>query len=140
MAVPKLEWVESFTLRVPEIDGDHRTILDMMKVVQSAAAIRDRERVEHYLDRLLYYFQSHFAREEALLERWNCPDLEKHAKYHAGLFERAVETRELCAKIESPEAFDECCGEMMSLLVEDIVRGDMKLKSFLEKAGLTLPV
>ncbi len=42
--MPKLEWLESFELRGPEIDGDHRTMLDMMKAVQSAAAASERHR------------------------------------------------------------------------------------------------
>ncbi len=138
--MPILEWLESFELRVPEIDGDHRTMLDLMKAVQLAAAARDRKRGERYLNRLLAYSQSHFAREEILLERWKYPDAEEHAAYHAGLQARAEAVRQACAKIETPEAFEECCEEMMSFLVDDVVRGDIKLKSFMEKAGLTLPV
>jgi len=138
--MPKLEWLESFALRVPEIDGDHRTMLDMIRAVQSAAASHDRGRCERYMDRLLAFSQSHFAREETLLEGWNCPDAAEHASYHAGLYEQAVAVREVCAKSETPEAFEECCEEMMAFLVDDVVRGDLKLKSFLEDAGLALPV
>jgi len=138
--VQKLEWLESFELRVPEIDGDHRTMLELMNAVRSAAAIHDRKRGERYLDRLLVFSASHFAREETLLERWNFPDAEKHAKYHAGLLERAEAVRKACAKIETPGAFEECCEEMLSFLVDDVVRGDIQLKSFLENAGLAMPV
>jgi len=138
--VRQLEWLDTFELRVPEIDGDHRVMLDLMKAIQRAAAARDRERVEHCLDRLLAFSQSHFAREESLLKRWKYPDTKKHAAYHAGLLARAETVRQACAKIETPEAFEECCEEMMSFLVADVVSGDMKLKSFLQNAGLVLPV
>jgi hemerythrin len=138
--MPKLEWLESFKLGVPEIDGDHRIMLDLMKAVQFAAAARDREHVEQYLDRLLTFSEGHFAREEILLEGWKYPEAKKHAAYHAGLLARAEAVRRACADIESPETFEECCEEMMSFLVADVVSGDMKLKSFLEKTGLTLPI
>lgn len=135
----KLEWLDTFELKVPEIDGDHRAMLDLMKSVQSAAKVGDRPRVEDYLDRLLVFAGSHFAREEALLEGWNYPEIKKHATYHAKLLERAEAVRQNCAQIETPEAFEECCEEMLSFLVEDVVRGDMELKSFLEHVGLALP-
>ena len=136
----KLEWLETFELRVPEIDGDHRVMLDLMKTVQSAAGAGNRLRVEHYLDRLLAFSKSHFAREENLLERWHYPDFKKHAAYHAGLLERAEAVRQACAEIETPEAYKDCCEEMIRFLVDDVVRGDIMLKSFLQNAGLTLPV
>jgi len=138
--MPKLEWLESFELRVPEIDGDHRTMLDLMKIVRAAIAAGDRRRGEHYLARLLAFTQGHFAREENLLEGWGYPGTARHANYHTELLERAVAVRRACADIESPRTFGECCEEMMSFLVDDVVRGDMQLKSFLENAELTLPV
>ncbi len=135
----KFEWLESFELRVPEIDGDHRAMLDLMKAVRTAAAAGNRERVEHYLDRLFAVTQNHFMREETLLLRWGYPDAKMHANYHQRLLDRAKAVRRACAQIESPEAFEECCDEMMTFLVDDVVRGDMKMKSFLESNGLTLP-
>ena len=135
----KFEWLESFELRVPEIDGDHRAMLDLMKAVRTAAAAGNRERVEHYLDRLFAVTQNHFMREETLLLRWGYPDAKMHAHYHQLLLDRAKTVRRACAQIESPEAFEECCDEMMTFLVDDVVRGDMKVKSFLESNGLTLP-
>ncbi len=43
-----------------------------------------------------------------------------------------------CTEIEILEAFEKCCDKLMSFLVDDVLRGDIKLKSFLEDAGLTL--
>ena len=40
--MPKLEWLESFELRVPEIDGDHRTMLDLMKAQRTLFKLRRR--------------------------------------------------------------------------------------------------
>lgn len=136
--MPKLEWLDSFELGVPEIDGDHRAMLDLMKAVQSAMAASDRKTGEQLLDRLLVFAEGHFDREQALLERWGYPEAETHATYHWNLLLRAVAVRQACAEIESQTSFNECSEEMLSFLVDDVVRGDMKLKSFLEEAGLTI--
>jgi len=136
--MPKLEWLDTFELGVPEIDGDHRAMLDLMKAVQSAMAAGDRKTGEQLLDRLLAFAVGHFDREQALLERWGYPEAETHATYHWNLLSRAVAVRKACAEIENQTSFNECSEEMLSFLVNDVVRGDMKLKSFLEEAGLTI--
>jgi hemerythrin len=136
--VKKFEWLESFELRVPEIDGDHRAILDLMKAVRAAAARGNRERVEHYVERLFILCRNHFAREEALMQRWGYPEAIQHAGYHSRLLERAEAVRRACAEAPSLEGFEACCDELMTFLVDDVVRGDMKMKSFLEEAGLTV--
>lgn len=134
----RFDWLESFELKVPEIDGDHRAMLDLMKATRAAAAAGNRERVEHFLDRLFALAQNHFMREETLMLRWGYPDAMMHATYHQRLLERAKAVRRACAKTDSAEEFEACCDEMMTFLVDDIVRGDMKMKSFLESNGLTI--
>lgn len=135
----QFDWLESFELGVPEIDSDHRAIMALMRAVQSAARVDERERCEKLLDRLLTLTRDHFAREEAFLSRWGYGEAGDHARYHEGLCARAESVKKACAEIESPQGFDECCEEMMSFLIDDIVRGDLGLKSFLQEAGLTLP-
>jgi len=137
--VKKLEWLESFELNVPEIDGDHRAILELMKAVRGAASRGHRQRVEHYLDRLFDLCTNHFEREEALMRRGGYPEAEVHAVYHRRLLERAAAVRTACAVIDSTAEFEACCEELMTFLVDDVVRGDMKMKSFLEDAGLVIP-
>ena len=135
----KLEWLESFELKVPEIDGDHRALLELMKAVRTAAGRGNRQRVEHYLDRLFDLCRDHFQREESLMQRWGYPEAEVHAVYHRRLLERAAAVRTACSVIDSPAEFESCCEELMTFLVDDVVRGDMKMKSFLEDAGLMIP-
>ena len=137
--MPKLEWLESFELGVPEIDGDHRTMFRLIKAVQSTA-LRDRNRARKYLDRFLDFTRSLFAREETLLRDRGYPGTATHAHYHAEIPKQAEAARRLCDHIEEPEALEKCCNELISFLVDDVVRGDLKLKSFLEEAGLALAV
>ncbi len=133
-----IDQFEDFELRVPEIDGDHWVILNLIKAVQTAAAAGDRGRSESYLDRLVAFSAGHFAREELFLELWKYPDVKEHATEHAQLQERAEVVKEACSDIESREAFEKCCKALVSFLADDVRRGDIKLKSFFESAGLTL--
>lgn len=135
----RFEWLETFELGVPEIDNDHRAMLALMKALQSSAKAGDRRTSVKLLDRLLAFSHDHFAREEAFLRRWNYQEEGEHRRYHEGLYARAQAVKKACAQTESRKGFDECCEEMMSFLVDDIVRGDLGLKSFLQDAGLTLP-
>lgn len=136
---PKFEWMETFELGVPEIDSDHRALLDLMRAVQAAAAARDRDRCTRYMDRVRAFARSHFEREEKLLKDWNYPSTEMHTSYHAELMARADAVAETCTRIESAAGFEDCCREMMSFLIDDVVRGDLHLKSFLQKTDLVLP-
>jgi hemerythrin-like metal-binding protein len=136
--VDKFDWLESFELNVPEIDGDHRAMLELMKATRAAAAAGNRDRVEHLLDRLFALAQNHFMREETLLLRWGYPDATMHATYHQRLLDQAKSVRRACSNTESQEAFEACCDEMLTFIVDDVVRGDMKIKSFLESNGFTV--
>ena len=135
----QLEWLETFELRVPEIDGDHRVMLDLMKGVRTAAEAGERQRCEAIVDRLVAFSRDHFRREESFIELHGFDGVPQHAKYHEGLLERVEVVRKACHEIETPEAFQHCCDELMSFLIDDVVRGDLKLKSFLKEAGLIIP-
>ena len=91
------------------------------------------------MDRLVAFSREHFDREEAFIERHGFTGARRHAEYHRGLLGRAEAVRKVCREIDTPEAFQDCCEELMSFLIDDVVRGDMNLKSFLKEAGLTLP-
>lgn len=134
------KWKKVFELQVPEIDGDHRTIMAMMKAVETAAVSGDRERCLSYLDRLLDFIAEHFRREENLLRRWGYGGTERHAEYHDELYSAAITMKNACSDNQSSEEFEDCCYEMMSFLIDDIIRGGLALKSFLQDAKLTMSI
>jgi len=135
----KYEWLETFELRVPEIDGDHRSMLDLMKAVRVEAHAGRKARTAAALDRLIAFSKEHFQREEAFLASHGYGSTNEHTEYHGELLDRAVALKETCCKLVSPDEIEGCCDELMSYIVDDIVKGDMQLKSFLQEAKLTLP-
>ena len=135
----KYEWLETFELRVPEIDGDHRAMLDLMKAVLAEARAGRQARTSVALDRLIAFSRQHFQREEAFLASHGYALTNEHVEYHSELLDRAIALKDSCCKLVTPDEIEGCCDELMSFIVDDIVKGDMQLKSFLQEAKLTLP-
>ncbi len=131
------KWIDTYELGVPEIDGDHRTLVTMMQRISKITTYDDRERYVALFNRLTDFAQSHFEREENLLRQWGYPDTAGHARYHQHLLDQALELKRSCLDQETSATFQECCQNMVSFIIDDVVRGDIKLKSFLQEQGLT---
>ncbi len=131
------EWLESFELGCEEIDDDHRQMLALMKRIQAAGETGDLQLSANLLDSLLSLAQSHFDREETFLEGIGYPMASVHKDYHARLLLRANAVKDACKAITSPDVFKQCCEEMFGFLIDDVVAGDLKIKSYLQEIGLT---
>ncbi len=132
----KLEWFGTFELGVPEIDDDHKRLLSVMRDIQSSAEQGSTDECEQNLGKLLDEIRAHFGREEEFLRKLGYDGVQDHIAYHAELYSRAEAAKNSCQKLASQEDLLDCCEELMSFLIDDIVRGDMPLKSFFEEKGL----
>ena len=135
----ELEWLETFEIGLQEIDDDHREMLRIMQDIKAAGEARDRKRCARLLDALIDYSKAHFEREEKILDEIEYPSLEVHEAYHADLLNRAEEVKEACKAIRSDRDFRECCEQMFGFLIDDVITGDMKIKSFLQERGIAEP-
>jgi len=131
-----LEWLDTFEIGLREIDDDHREMLRIMRDVKSAGEARDRDACIRLLDALIDFSKSHFAREEKILREIEFPSTDVHEAYHADLLERADVVKEACKAIRSDRDFKGCCEEMFGFLIDDVIAGDMKIKSFLQARGI----
>lgn len=130
-------WVDTFELGVPEIDGDHRTIIHLMNLVEDAlTGGRKREEMVALIDRLFAFTSDHFRREEMLLEGWGFGEVEHHALYHSTLLDSAENIKAVCLEREHGPHFRSCCDELLKFLIDDVVKGDLRLKSFLQYQGI----
>ncbi len=132
----KLDWLETFELGIPSVDADHRHLLNIMKQIETAANAAKFETCKDLLDELVVASKNHFAREEALLEETGYPNAAIHKDYHARLLSRAQSVKDVCKEIGTRENLKDCCHEMFEFLIDDIVKGDVNFKSFLEEKGL----
>lgn len=77
-----IEWKASLELGVPEIDADHRTLVELLNRIKAS---NEREEALIVLDQLESYADYHFAREEALMEECGYEFSGVHVREHRDL-------------------------------------------------------
>lgn len=133
-----VEWLETFELGVPEIDNDHRTIVVLMKAIEASLAAGHDKQAVPIIDRLIAFAEEHFRREEKFLDSWGYPETMIHCQYHRGLLETIDQIKQACLERRGSESFKNCCDEMMRYIIDDVVQGDMHLKSFLQYSDFVI--
>ena len=121
------------------IDDDHRKLLSIMQDIKKAIEEDRQDECVVLLTSLLKEARAHFSREEKFLYEAKFPGLAEHKMYHEELLIKADTTRRICEGIETDHDVKECFDGMAKFLIDDILRGDMKFKSFLEHEGYTKP-
>lgn len=133
--MPDLEWHDFLEIGVDFIDADHQQLLEIMRGVKQAIEANDYAMCSDLLGSLLEEAQAHFDREESFLADAGYPELEEHKQYHQELFVHAQQVKRICEGTETSHRLDECFDAMARFLVDDILRGDIHFKSYLEYEG-----
>ncbi len=127
-----LQWAESFELGVEEIDSEHREMFNIARDLEQAAQRHDLEKCSTLVDHFIESCKRHFENEEAFLARIGYPDIEVHSKYHKSLVNKAKALKVTCGKEIESERMEKCYLDTINLLLDDIVRGDLSFKSYLQ--------
>ena len=130
-----LKWYDFLEIGVDFIDEDHRELLDIMIEIKAAIEEENNNKGVQLLTSLLQHAREHFSREEAFLLEVKYPNLERHKQYHEKLILKVYATKRLCEGIETKHDLKECFDMMATFLIDDILRGDIEFKSFLEYEG-----
>ncbi|HET6720510.1 MAG TPA: bacteriohemerythrin, partial [Rhodocyclaceae bacterium] len=86
MDVNRLEWQDSFSVGIKEVDDQHRTLVELLN--QLHTAIRERrgsDACRETLDRLAEYTITHFQLEERLMQASNYAGFDVHKRQHEDL-------------------------------------------------------
>lgn len=76
-------WDSTMSVGVDVLDDDHKRLLEMFNgLLNTGVTTKDRGDLERLLSGLIDYTNVHFQREEALMERQGCPDLDAHKAAH----------------------------------------------------------
>lgn len=81
-----ITWQESYSVGVEMIDTDHQLLVSLINQLDDA--IREgggRDTVGSVLNVLLEYTETHFGREELLMEKGGYPELAPHKREHVKL-------------------------------------------------------
>ena len=130
-----LVWHDFLGIGVDFIDTDHKKLLQIMVDTKLAIEAGDNNKCVILLTSLLKEARDHFSREEKYLFDVKYPGLEKHKIYHKELLIKADTTKRICEGIETKHDLKECFDGMAEFLIDDILRGDIMFKSYLEYEG-----
>nr|WP_169433124.1 bacteriohemerythrin [Maridesulfovibrio zosterae] len=88
----KIKWSNDLLLGIPSIDAEHRVLVRYAEDFQTALQEgQGHEAISRLFDRLLEYTTSHFAREEAFMQKREYPDIEIHMKEHRRITREVME-------------------------------------------------
>ena len=126
-----LRWRDSLSLNVPAIDNDHKRLFDLLNRVRFLDLAGDGpEAIADALSELLLYTQTHFRREEKLMQLGNYPGLESHRRYHRCFTEKVAEA--MANFRASPTRFrvHDIYELLANWLVDHVLGEDMKIRPF----------
>jgi hemerythrin-like metal-binding protein len=78
-----LQWSSKYLTGIAAVDADHQGLFRAINALHdNVTGGADTDQVQATLDMLADYVDSHFAREEALMERAGYPDIVEHMATH----------------------------------------------------------
>ena len=125
----------SFEIEVETIDNDHRRLVDFTN--QITAAIDDQQYAEcaRLVPDFIALSKRHFAREEALLDKFDYPGIDQHRQHHTGLDDKMETMLTLAGRVEDNRLARETLRrEVFFFLMDDVINEDMDFKKFLVDA------
>jgi len=90
-----LVWDKTLSVDVPEIDEDHRRLIELFNILNHAVAEGDAPNyIEAVMDELISCTLWHFRHEERLMLRYGYPGLAEHKSEHEELIASAKALQE----------------------------------------------
>jgi hemerythrin len=78
----KIVWDQSFETNIPEIDTQHRRLVEIMSTLADGIGCASMADLQDILSQLKEYAQYHFQTEETILEASGYADLAEHRDEH----------------------------------------------------------
>lgn len=81
--MPLIQWNEQISVGNDQFDNDHKYLITLLNsLFDGINAGRGPQSLAYILEELLEYTETHFAREEAEMQRLGYPDYEDHKAQH----------------------------------------------------------
>ena len=119
------EWFPELETGHPEIDEDHKKLVELINLVSDAIEANDGDRCKKMFASFVEFAEDHFRREEVILKKIGFPKIDHHIEYHNKLLVDAHKTRDRCESAEGG-LLKECFNELVGFLVDDILKGDIE--------------
>jgi hemerythrin len=136
MAQVFVEWTESLSVGIQEIDEQHKVLINLInrlfdETIVNQAAVGVTEQI---LDELIQYTIVHFAVEESLFRIFDYPGIDSHMSRHVDL---KAQVLELQKKIKQGQAVNsDLLLFLKKWLTNHILQEDKQYAPFLLKQGV----
>lgn len=109
-----MHWKDSYALGVPDVDRDHRELIEMLNQLHGALlGGAAGENVSGFLSGVSKRVADHFALEERLMQASAYPDYEAHKLEHQRLLEEIVDI------VERARGFDSVAPDLLGVQLEE---------------------
>lgn len=128
-----IDWDDSLSLGVAELDKDHKKLLLMMSsLLEALLSGQDEEMISLILSNLKEYTLFHFSAEEAFMEKIEYPHIKIHRAKHVELKNKVKSFQYARFRQENltPEDYKELIS---SWLIEHILQFDFKVVKYLQE-------
>lgn len=129
----RLEFKDSFRIDGAEIDSQHKMLFDLINEIATAMENREIGRCHALARQFIDAAKAHFTWEEQYLQSQGFPHVDDHARYHDAMVVQAEEAWLACEPTGA--GFDKagCYEKLVAVFVDDVVKGDLTFKSFLDE-------
>ena len=113
------------------IDEDHQHLIDLVNKYEAAVEHKSPQALAMAFDGLVRYAQTHFEREEKIMEAVHFPDRRTHADHHKDLLSRMEAFHK---ELEVHRRFDlkKTTTFLHDWLIDHVLNEDMRLKPYLK--------
>lgn len=130
----RLVWSDAMSVGVPEVDEDHKALIDLIGMIESASEGEEADAVlGTVLAALMDYTEFHFEREERMQEAIGYSGLAEHHAHHETLKRQVMDY--VARHAGDPASIDirELARFLQSWLVQHILKEDWQYKPLAEK-------
>lgn len=131
----KIEWNDSMSVGIPEIDEDHKRFVFLIDELNRAIAGQmDLSEVKKRLQRLIDDAEQHFSHEEKLFKQWKYPDAKDHAKKHENVLKSLQAVMDKFISYDFQSEWIDAGIEVKDILITHLLTEDMKYAEFYRNA------
>ncbi len=132
-----VEWSDGFLTGIEELDGQHKKIVELIKIISKEDNIKDySEEVNSALKELIEQATINFQKEEELMEQYEYREFQTHRDHHSKIIERIKAIQNMYSKHEL-RVITNLSSPLKNWFMEDLIEEDKKLSEFLSSKGVT---
>ena len=131
-----VQWKDEYSVGIEMIDSDHKRLLKLINDLETAIHYNAGDNFEREaLEELIAYTQTHFQREEALMEENGYPDFEAHKQEHEAMI---AKVKEFCEAYNEDrgKVIDQMAEFLRSWMINHIQGTDQKYVPYMQEKGV----